>query len=108
ARSAGYSYALRAATPSAIKALAVWYGNLGDPKIQTALRKDIPTLVVTAQHDFWYDQFAAKKFVDATGAQQIHLPDSDHGFEIWDDFEDSRYAFVKTATFFHDHLPIKK
>ena len=106
-RSAGYSYALKAATTNpSIKALAIWYGNLGDPKIQSMLSKNPPMLVVTAQHDFWYDAAAAKKFVDATGAQHIHLPDAGHAFEIIDDLDQSRDAFVKTATFLRDHLPV--
>ena len=107
-RSAGYSYALKAATAPSIKALALWYGNLGDPNVQSVLRKDLPTLVVTAEHDFWYDAAAAQKFVDATGAQHIHLPDAGHAFEIIDDLDQSRDAFLKTATFLRDHLPIHR
>ncbi len=104
-RSAGYSYGLRASASPNVKAVALWYGNLGDPKL--VLNRDLPMLVVTAQYDFWYDAAASKKFVDATGAQQIHLPDGDHGFEIFDDLEQSRDAFVKTATFLREHLPIR-
>ena len=106
-RSAGYSYALKAAksTPS-IKALALWYGNLGDAAIRPMLTKNLPILVVTAEHDFWYDAAAAQAFVDATGAQHIHLPDAGHAFEIIDDLDQSRDAFQKTATFLRDHLPV--
>lgn len=108
-RSAGYSYALKAATTSpAVKALAVWYGNLGDPAIQPALTKNLPMLIVTAQRDFWYDAAAAQKFIDATGAQHIHLPDAGHAFDIVDDLEQSRDAFLKTVTFLRDHLPVHR
>jgi dienelactone hydrolase len=104
-RSAGFSYALRSISPM-IKAFALWYGNLGDPAVQSILKKDTPMLVVTAEHDFWYDAAATQKFIDATGAQHIHLPDCDHAFEVIDDLDQSRDAFVKTATFLRDHLPI--
>ena len=107
-RSAGYSYALRAAARPTVKAFALWYGNLGDPSLQPVLGKDIPMLVVTAEHDFWYDAAATQKFIDATGAQHIHLPDAAHGFEIIDDLEQSRDAFLKTAIFLRDHLPVHR
>jgi dienelactone hydrolase len=105
-RSAGYSYALRSISPI-IKVFALWYGNLGDPAVQSLLNKDTPMLVVTAEHDFWYDAAATQKFIDATGAQHIHLPDGDHAFEVIDDLDQSRDAFVKTATFLRDHLPVQ-
>ncbi len=105
-RSAGYSYGFRAAANPKVKALAIWYGNLGDPKL--VLRNDLPMLVVTAQYDFWYDAAGAKRFVEATGARQIHLPDGDHGFEIFDDLDQSRDAFVKTAMFLREHLPVRR
>ena len=104
-RSAGYSYALRSISPI-VKAFALWYGNLGDPAVQSMLNKDTPMLVVTAEHDSWYDAAATQKFIDATGAEHIHLPDGDHAFEIVDDLDQSRDAFVKTATFLRDHLPV--
>jgi len=65
-------------------------------------------LVVTAEHDFWYDAATTQKFIDATGAQHIHLPDAAHGFEIIDDLEQSRDAFLKTAIFLRDHLPVHR
>ncbi|HEX7419616.1 MAG TPA: dienelactone hydrolase family protein, partial [Thermoanaerobaculia bacterium] len=106
-RSAGYSYALKTISPIT-KAFALWYGNLGDPAIQPALNKDTPMLVVTAEHDGWYDAAATQKFIDATGAQHIHLPDAGHAFEIIDDLDQSRDAFLKTATFLRDHLPVRR
>ena len=105
-RSAGYAYALRAAAEGPVKAIAVWYGNLADPGI--TIDKNVPALVVTCEHDFWSSNAAAEKFVDATGAQRIHLPDGDHGFEIFDDLEQSRDAFVKTAMFLREHLPVHR
>ncbi|HEY3056936.1 MAG TPA: dienelactone hydrolase family protein [Thermoanaerobaculia bacterium] len=99
-RSAGYSYGLRAANAANVKAFVAWY-----PVMSIDSKPSMPALIVTAEHDEDYD---AAKVAQLGDVKHIHLPDGDHGFEIIDDLEQSRDAFVQSATFLRQLLPIRR
>ena len=47
---------------------------------------------------------AKEKSADVT---HIHVAEGEHGFEIMNDYDDSRDALRRTFIFLHDHLPIR-
>jgi len=96
ARSAGAPYGLRVASAPYVKAVVVHYG-------QVTNAPDKPLLVVTAGHD---EETTAVP--GSPNVTHIHLPDAEHGFDILNDYEDSRDALLKTFIFLHDHLPIRR
>lgn len=134
ARSAGGTYGIRAAwlgERPAIKAVSLQYTDLSGMTLQDsglapsfiaevsplalAQRpgKRAPLLLITTQHDFFYDANAVAALKDAaakngTAIEHLHLPNSDHGYDVVNDTEESRAALLRTILFFREHLPIRR
>jgi dienelactone hydrolase len=125
-RSAGWSYGFRAAlrgAPSYVKAVVAWYGLLGpydqatqahDPVQWLGQDKPLPpVLLVTAQHDGWYNEAATRRFLDAAAEAKVkvthvHLANGGHAFELGADLEESRQAVLKTMLFLREALPVRR
>ena len=132
-RSAGWSYGLRAAlrgSPEFVKAIVAYSPRLSsDPLRGTGVSDDLlpqfspiallresthfpPFLLVTAGHDDFYvadevNAFLAAAKEKSAGVTHIHVAEGEHGFEIMNDYDDSRDALRRTFIFLHDHLPIR-
>ncbi len=121
-RSAGWSYGLHAAlrnSPPYIKAVVAYSARLSSelPEFSPIelLKKSPhfpPFLLVTAGHDDFYVPAEVESFLAAAKAKgaevtHIHVADGEHGFEIFNDYEESRDALLRTFIFLHDHLPLK-
>jgi dienelactone hydrolase len=120
-RSAGWSYGFRAAyrnAPPYVKVAAAQYVMLSSDEPEwdpaTVIKQGkTPLVLVTAQHDFFYDAAKTKRFLDAAKAagvevKHIHLPNGHHGFDIVDDLEESRDALLQTMLFLRDKLPVRR
>jgi dienelactone hydrolase len=125
-RSAGWSYGFRTAlrdAPPYVKAVVAYYPLLGpydgasepfDPvKLFEQGRPLPPILVVTPQHDGWYNAEATRRFLDAADragvkVEHIHLPNGGHAFELDNDLEESRAALLRTMLFLRENLPIRR
>lgn len=134
ARSAGGTYGIRAAWLGErpyIKAVSLQYTDIAgadlrdsglDPSFIAEVTpvdlvqrpgKRAPLLLVTMQHDFFYDAKAVAALTDAaakggTTIEHVHLPNSDHGYDVTNDTEESRAAFLRTILFLRSHLPIRR
>ncbi|HEX6095396.1 MAG TPA: hypothetical protein VF432_03645 [Thermoanaerobaculia bacterium] len=133
ARSAGGTYGLRAAWLGErpyIKAVSLQYTDVSgaslrgsglEPKFLAEVAtldlarspgRKAPLQLVTAEHDFFHDASAVAALKEALAAngtelEHIHLPNGDHGFDLVNDTEESRAAFLRTILFLRSHLPIR-
>ena len=118
ARSAGGAYGIRAAWLGErpyIKAVSLQYTEIDEQTLELARRpgRKAPLLLVTTRYDDFYDANAAAALKtelakSGTPVEHLHLPDSDHGYDVVNDTVEARNAFLRTMLFLREQLPIRR
>ena len=118
ARSAGGAYGIRAAWLGErpyIKAVSLQYTEIDEHTLELARRpgRKAPLLLVTTQYDDFYNANAAAALKtelakSGTPVEHLHLPDSDHGYDVVNDTVEARNAFLRTMLFLREQLPIRR
>jgi len=118
ARSAGGAYGIRAAWAGErpyVKAVSRQYAQTDENVLALAREggRKAPLFLVTMQYDDFYDAKAvealkAEAAKSGTTIEHLHLPHSDHGYDIVNDTVESRDALLRTILFLREKLPIRR